>query len=85
MGSMGRPKDAEIQKDDNWAALCKAKGWTCKIWVRRDVYALGGEHSGEQSVPNAPIPAPTYPKCQSLTPCKASVTALLAAFMRPSL
>jgi len=28
---MGTAKDREIEKDDNWDALCRAKGWTCKV------------------------------------------------------
>lgn len=27
---MGRAKDREIEKDDNWAQLCRTNGWTCK-------------------------------------------------------
>lgn len=28
---MGRAKDIEIQKDDNWKALCDANEWTCQV------------------------------------------------------
>jgi hypothetical protein len=30
-GSMGIAKDREIEKDDNWVMMCRAKGWTCKV------------------------------------------------------
>jgi hypothetical protein len=28
---MGTVKDRDIEKDDNWEALCRAKGWACKV------------------------------------------------------
>ncbi len=28
---MGRAKDREIELDDNWADLCRAKGWACEV------------------------------------------------------
>jgi hypothetical protein len=28
---MGRVKDDEIFKDDNWAALYRRNGWTCQM------------------------------------------------------
>lgn len=26
---MGRAKEAEIEREDNWYQLCKEKGWVC--------------------------------------------------------
>jgi hypothetical protein len=28
---MGRAKDLEMEKDDNWNLMCAQKGWQCEI------------------------------------------------------